>query len=71
MFFYCEVKYDIYLNVFVIVCVDEMLIVGLNVLLLSSDDIFVGNIFNIFIFVGVSMVISNFFLIVEFILNSD
>lgn len=71
MFFYGEVKYDIYLNVFVIVCVDEMLIVGLNVLLLSSDDIFVGNIFNIFIFVGVSMVISNFFLIVEFILNSD
>lgn len=55
---------------FVLVCVDEMLIVSVNELILSSDDIF-GSVVNVFIFIGVIMDNVNFILIVEFILNGD
>lgn len=55
---------------FVLVCVDEMLRVSVNELILSSDDIF-GSVVNVFIFIGVIMDNVNFILIVEFILNGD
>lgn len=69
--FHREAKHDIYLNVFVTACVDEMLTAGPNVLSPSSDDIPVGNIPNIFTPVGASTVTSNPSPTVEFTLNSD